>query len=120
MSKAGSALKQVLETHGITQYQLAARMGIDRSNFSRWLRGERDPLAEVVVDMYWALKTFSPTSAQEFISLYLGLPQEDETAPVAQTAPTAIAEKEIAPDQEASEGVVETSEVLSETSDVVV
>ncbi len=77
MSKAGSALKQVLETHGITQYQLAARMGINRSNFSRWLRGERDPLAEVIVDMYWALKSFNPDSAQEFISLYLGLPQDE-------------------------------------------
>jgi transcriptional regulator with XRE-family HTH domain len=90
MSKAGSALKQVLETHGITQYQLAARMGINRSNFSRWLRGERDPLSDVVVDMYWALKTLNPTSAQEFIHLYLGLSQEEATVqpvPVAEAAP---------------------------------
>jgi transcriptional regulator with XRE-family HTH domain len=86
MSKAGSALKQVLEAHGITQYQLAARMGINRSNFSRWLRGERDPLSDVVVDMYWALKTLNPNSAQQFIQLYLGLPQEDAAAAV-QPAP---------------------------------
>jgi transcriptional regulator with XRE-family HTH domain len=78
MSKAGNALKQVLEMHGITQYQLAARMGVNRSNFSRWLRGERDPLAEVVVDMYWALKQLNPNAAREFIRLYLNLPQEEE------------------------------------------
>lgn len=78
MSKAGNALKQVLETYGITQYQLSAIMGVNRSNFSRWLRGERDPLAEVVVDMYWALRSINPNAAREFIRMYLGIAPEDD------------------------------------------
>lgn len=78
MSKAGNALKQVLETHGITQYQLSALMGVNRSNFSRWLRGERDPLAEVVVQMYWSLRSINPIAAKEFVRLYLEIAPEDE------------------------------------------
>lgn len=78
MSRAGSALRQVLESHSITQYQLSAMMGVNRSNFSRWLRGERDPLAEVVVEIYRALKSVNPSAASEFIRLYLDLaPDED-------------------------------------------
>lgn len=78
MSKAGSALKQVLESHGITQYQLSAIMGVNRSNFSRWLRGERDPLAEVVVEIYNALKSINPKAASEFVHLYFGLAPDEE------------------------------------------
>lgn len=78
MSKAGSALKQVLESHSITQYQLSAIMGVNRSNFSRWLRGERDPLAEVVVEIYKALKSINPNAASEFVRLYLGLAPDEE------------------------------------------
>jgi transcriptional regulator with XRE-family HTH domain len=77
MSKAGLALKQVLETHNISQYKLAAHLGINRSNFSRWLRGERDPLSDVVVQIYWGLNTINPVSAEEFLNLYLGRPQTE-------------------------------------------
>jgi transcriptional regulator with XRE-family HTH domain len=78
MSKAGNALKQVLQSYGITQYQLSAIMGVNRSNFSRWLRGERDPLADVVVDMYWALRSINPSAAKEFLRLYFGVTPEDD------------------------------------------
>ncbi|MER3433802.1 MAG: XRE family transcriptional regulator [Leptolyngbya sp. ERB_1_1] len=78
MSKAGSALRQVLESYSITQYQLSAIMGVNRSNFSRWLRGERDPLAEVVVEIYRALKSVNPIAASEFIRLYLEVSPDEE------------------------------------------
>ncbi|HTL89761.1 MAG TPA: helix-turn-helix transcriptional regulator [Leptolyngbya sp.] len=78
MSKAGSALKQVLESHSITQYQLSALMGVNRSNFSRWLRGERDPLAEVIVEIYKSLKSINPAAASEFIRLYLEIAPDEE------------------------------------------
>ncbi|MBD2081739.1 helix-turn-helix transcriptional regulator [Leptolyngbya sp. FACHB-17] len=78
MSRAGSALRQVLESHSITQYQLSAMMGVNRSNFSRWLRGERDPLAEVVVEIYKALKSVNPKAASEFIRLYLEVAPDEE------------------------------------------
>jgi hypothetical protein len=37
MGRAGKALKQVLDTYGITQNQLAVAMGIRRFNVSRWV-----------------------------------------------------------------------------------
>jgi len=78
MSKAGSALRQVLDSYSITQYQLSEIMGVNRSNFSRWLRGERDPLAEVVVEIYRALKSVNPIAASEFIRLYLEVSPDEE------------------------------------------
>ncbi|WP_333363729.1 helix-turn-helix transcriptional regulator [Microcoleus sp. N3A4] len=35
MGRAGKALKKILEAYDISQYQLAAKMEIDRSNVSR-------------------------------------------------------------------------------------
>ncbi|MEQ9481837.1 MAG: hypothetical protein RIG27_06050 [Coleofasciculus sp. F4-SAH-05] len=37
MGQAGKALKKVLETYEISQYRLAAELGIGRSNVYRWL-----------------------------------------------------------------------------------
>lgn len=79
MGRAGKALKQVLEAHNITQYQLAAMMGIDRSNVSRWVSEERDPTAETVVAIKQALKTLNSEAAREFIHLYLGESEEGRT-----------------------------------------
>lgn len=72
MGRAGKALKQVLETYGISQYQLAATMQIDRSNVSRWVSEERDPSAEAVFAIRQALQKLSAEAAREFVRLYLG------------------------------------------------
>ncbi|MBW4466223.1 MAG: helix-turn-helix domain-containing protein [Pegethrix bostrychoides GSE-TBD4-15B] len=71
MGKLGSALRQVLEAHGINQNQLATAMGTDRSNVSRWVSGERDPLAEVVPEIRVALERLNPAAAEAFVKLYL-------------------------------------------------
>jgi transcriptional regulator with XRE-family HTH domain len=71
MGKLGNALKQVLETHGISQNQLAVSMGIDRSNISRWVSGERDPLANVAPQIRRALENMNSAAAEEFVRLYL-------------------------------------------------
>lgn len=72
MGRAGKALKQVLKDYGISQYQLAQTMGIDRSTVSRWVSEERDPLAEAVYEIRKALKQLNPEAAGAFIKLYLG------------------------------------------------
>ncbi len=72
MGRAGKALKQVLKDYGISQYQLAAMMDIDRSNLSRWVSEERDPLAETVYEVRQALMQINPEAAQEFVKLYFG------------------------------------------------
>lgn len=71
MGKAGKALRQVLEKYGISQYKLANTLGIERNNVSRWVREERDPTAERVVDIVRALKTIDRNAAKEFINYYL-------------------------------------------------
>jgi transcriptional regulator with XRE-family HTH domain len=78
MARAGNALKQVLETYEITQYQLAAAMEINRSNLSRWVSGERDPSAEVLFEIYRVLRKLNPEAAEEFIRLFLKDAQDDE------------------------------------------
>jgi transcriptional regulator with XRE-family HTH domain len=81
MGKAGKALKQVLETYGISQNQLAVRMGTGRSNVNRWLNEIMDPSAETVLEIRDALKQINPAAAQEFIRLYLGDFTDDEKQP---------------------------------------
>jgi transcriptional regulator with XRE-family HTH domain len=71
MGRAGNALKNVLETYGISQNQLAVAMGIDRSNLSRWVSGNRDPAAEAVFEIRLALQKINPVAAEEFVRLYL-------------------------------------------------
>lgn len=78
MGKAGKALKQVLETYGISQNQLAVTMETARSNVHRWVNEIRDPVAEAVLEIRNALEKINPAAAEEFIRLYLGNSGEDE------------------------------------------
>ncbi|MFP4102247.1 helix-turn-helix domain-containing protein [Coleofasciculus sp.] len=72
MGQAGKALKKVLETYGISQYRLAAELGIGRSNVYRWVNEVRDPTAETVKDIVQVLRKINSAAATEFIRLYLG------------------------------------------------
>jgi predicted transcriptional regulator len=72
MGQAGKALRQVLETYGISQNQVAVKMGIGRSNVYRWVNEVRDPGAEMVLQLRDALQEISPEAAAEFVRLYLG------------------------------------------------
>ncbi|HAA28434.1 MAG TPA: XRE family transcriptional regulator [Cyanobacteria bacterium UBA8553] len=78
MGKAGQALKQVLETYGISQNKLAVVMGTPRSIVFKWFHEQRDPTAETVVDIAKALQSINPTAAAEFVRLYLGEFMEDQ------------------------------------------
>jgi transcriptional regulator with XRE-family HTH domain len=71
MGKAGQALRQTLENHKISQYRLAEVMGIERNNISRWVREERDPRAEKVIDIVKALNQINPNAAQFFVKNYI-------------------------------------------------
>jgi len=72
MGKAGKALKQVLETYGITQNKLAVTMGTGRPNVHRWINEMTDPVAETLLEIRDALYKINPAAAEEFIRLYLG------------------------------------------------
>ncbi|MBD2090294.1 helix-turn-helix transcriptional regulator [Microcoleus sp. FACHB-1515] len=76
MGRASQALKQVLETYGITQNKLAVTMGISRANVGRWFHG-LDPSAENIAEITKALKQMNPDAAREFVRLYLGEILED-------------------------------------------
>jgi transcriptional regulator with XRE-family HTH domain len=71
MGRAGKALKQVLESHGISQNQLAATMGIGRANVNRWANEIRDPSAQTMLEIRDALKKIAPDAADKLIWLYL-------------------------------------------------
>jgi plasmid maintenance system antidote protein VapI len=71
MGKAGQALKQVLETYGISQNRLAVTMGVRRSNVNRWVNEETDPAADAVLEIRDGLEKINPDAAEEFIRLYL-------------------------------------------------
>jgi transcriptional regulator with XRE-family HTH domain len=72
MGKAGNVLKQVLETHDLTQYGLAKAMGVERTTVYRWVKGDRDPSADTVVEIVEALKRLNAQAAEDFVKLYLG------------------------------------------------
>lgn len=72
MGQAGKALRQVLETYGISQNQVAVKMGVGRSNVYRWVNEVRDPGAEMVLQLRDALQEINPAAAAEFVQLYLG------------------------------------------------
>ncbi|MGD2184427.1 helix-turn-helix domain-containing protein [Lusitaniella coriacea] len=72
MGRAGQALKQVLNTYGISQNQLASAMGIGRSTVNHWVNDKRDPLADTIPDIVAALERLDKASAQDFLVLYLG------------------------------------------------
>lgn len=78
MGKAGQALKQVLETYGISQNRLAVTMEIQRSNVNRWVKEETDPAADAVLEIRDALEKIDPDAAEEFIRLYLGRSTQDD------------------------------------------
>lgn len=72
MGRASQALKQVLDTYGISQNRLAVEMGISRANVGRWYHG-LDPSAENIAQITQALKVLDSMAAKEFVRLYLGV-----------------------------------------------
>jgi transcriptional regulator with XRE-family HTH domain len=72
MGKAGKALRQVLETYGITQNKLAVVMGTRRSNVGRWFHQQIDPTGDTIAEIVAALRKIEPTAAEDFVRLYLG------------------------------------------------
>jgi len=72
MGKAGQALRQALETYGISQNKLAVTLKVDRSVVFHWFHENRDPSAETVVQIAEALHSLNPDAAAEFIRLYVG------------------------------------------------
>ena len=71
MGKAGTVLKQVLDTHGISQNKLAVAMGIGRSSINRWVNENRDPGGDAILQIRKGLQKIEPAAAEEFIRLYL-------------------------------------------------
>ncbi|MGB6016383.1 MAG: helix-turn-helix transcriptional regulator [Nodosilinea sp.] len=72
MGRAGSALRQVLETYGISQNKLAVTMGTDRANVNRWVKELRDPAGEIIFEIKEALMKLNKEAANEFVRIYLG------------------------------------------------
>lgn len=81
MGRASQALKQVLDTYGISQNQLAVTMGVERGSVFRWYHDKRDPTAETVVEIVEALKTLDFHAAEEFVKLYLNEILNSESEP---------------------------------------
>ncbi|HLP90954.1 MAG TPA: helix-turn-helix transcriptional regulator [Nostocaceae cyanobacterium] len=77
MGKAGQALRQVLETYGISQNRLAVLIDIPRSTVHRWINEVRDPAADSVLEIRDALEKINPSAARDFIRLYLGNEPEE-------------------------------------------
>jgi transcriptional regulator with XRE-family HTH domain len=71
MGKAGYVLKQVLEQYNITQYRLAANLGIDRTSVYRWCNGKIDPTGDTILEIVRVLKTMNPEAAEAFINQYI-------------------------------------------------
>jgi transcriptional regulator with XRE-family HTH domain len=72
MGKAGKALRQVLESHGISQNQLAGVMGVKPFVVFRWFHEKTDPSSETSAEIAKALGQIDPSAAAEFVRLYLG------------------------------------------------
>ncbi len=83
MGQAGKALRQVLETYGISQSSLATALRVDRPIVFRWFHQQTDPTAETVAEIVKAIRGINPEASKEFVKLYLGDCTEDE--------PTALA-----------------------------
>lgn len=71
MGKVGKALKQVLETYGISQNKLAVTMGTNRASVNRWVQEVRDPAGDVIVEIKNALQKLNSEAAKDFVRLYL-------------------------------------------------
>lgn len=72
MGRAGRALKQVLQTHDISQNRLAVILGIDRATVYKWFHEKREPSSETIVDITRALKEVKLEAAEDFVQFYLG------------------------------------------------
>lgn len=77
MARAGKALRQVLEAHGISQNRLAVAMGLGRSTINNWYHETRDPSAEAVLEIIEGLQKIDRDVAKEFVKLYLGQIAQD-------------------------------------------
>lgn len=78
MGRAGQALKQTLNSYGISQNKLAVALGVERNKVFRWFHEQIDPTAETVADIVKALNEINPAAAEKFIELYLGDLVDDE------------------------------------------
>ena len=78
MGKAGKALKQVLDTYGISQNRLAVVMEVGRSNVHRWVYEVADHVGDAILEIRKGLQKINPAAAEEFIRLYLDESDEDE------------------------------------------
>jgi transcriptional regulator with XRE-family HTH domain len=72
MGKAGQALRQVLESHKISQSALATALDVERSIIFRWYHEQTDPTAETVAQIVQALQRINKSAAQDFVQAYLG------------------------------------------------
>jgi transcriptional regulator with XRE-family HTH domain len=77
MGKVGKALRQVLESYGISQNKLAVTLGVKPSVVFRWFHEQTDPSAETAVEIAKALQGIDPAAAKEFVRLYIGDIVED-------------------------------------------
>lgn len=57
--KIGERIEKLLSEKGITQRDLAKRIGIDETTISRIITGERKPRSEVIANIATALHTTS-------------------------------------------------------------
>lgn len=81
MGRAGRALRSVLQTHDISQNQLAVLLGIDRATVYKWFHEKREPTSETIVEITRALKQVKLEAAENFVQLYLGdILNEDATS----------------------------------------
>ncbi|NEQ47917.1 MAG: helix-turn-helix transcriptional regulator [Leptolyngbya sp. SIOISBB] len=71
MGRAGRALKETLETYGISQNKLAVTMGMERTVVYRWVHEHTDPTGETIVAIVRSLNQLDPGAAKAFIALYL-------------------------------------------------
>ncbi|MGB7441565.1 MAG: helix-turn-helix transcriptional regulator [Coleofasciculaceae cyanobacterium] len=69
---SGKALRQVLESYGISQNKLATALGVKPYVVFRWYHEQTDPSAETTRDIAKALQEIEPAAAAEFVRLYLG------------------------------------------------
>lgn len=72
MGKAGQALRQVLESHNISQSLLAAQLGVERPIVFRWFHEHTDPTAETVAEIVQAIHNINSFAATDFVQAYLG------------------------------------------------
>ncbi|HEY9637944.1 MAG TPA: helix-turn-helix transcriptional regulator [Coleofasciculaceae cyanobacterium] len=78
MGKVGKALRQALETHGISQNKLAVTLGVKPSVVFRWFHEQTDPSGETIAEIAKALQSINSAAAAEFVRLYLGEYIEDQ------------------------------------------